>query len=256
MLRFLADTAGIADMELRKLRHDPIEVFTRAIQPILWLVVFGTVISRSRVIPTGGLPYLDFLTPGVLAQSALFVAIFFGIAVIWERDLGIVHKLLVSPVSRASLVLGKAFSAALRALTQVVIIYPVAAALGVRLRLSPLALVGVVVLVVLGSALFATLSLIVASLVRTRERFMGIGQLLTMPLFFASNAIYPVSLMPGWLQALARANPLSYQVDGLRALALDGGHSSFGLATDLAVLALALVVLTVIGARLYPRVAT
>ena len=76
-------------------------------QPTLWLLVFGQVFTRTRAIPTGSLSYLDFLAPGVLAQSVLFSAIFYGIAVIWERDLGIVHKLLVSPASRGSLVLGQ-----------------------------------------------------------------------------------------------------------------------------------------------------
>ena len=93
---------------MRKLRHDPTELFTRAVQPALWLLVFGQVFTRTRAIPTGDLPYLDFMAPGILAQSVLFIAIFYGIAIIWERDLGIVHKFLVSPTPRAALVLGKA----------------------------------------------------------------------------------------------------------------------------------------------------
>ena len=84
---------------------------------------------------------------------------------------------------------------------------------------------------------------------------MGIGQVLTMPLFFASNAIYPVAIMPGWLQAVARANPLSYEVDALRALMLKGGASSFGLAVDFGFLLLVAVALVIIGAKMYPKVA-
>jgi ABC-2 type transport system permease protein len=102
--------------------------------------------------------------------------------------------------------------------------------------------------------LFSTFSLIIACLVKTRERFMGIGQLLTMPLFFASNAIYPLSLMPDWLRVVSRVNPLSYQVDALRALMLQSGVSNFGLAVDFAVLLVSTVVLVMIGARLYQRV--
>jgi ABC-2 type transport system permease protein len=108
--------------------------------------------------------------------------------------------------------------------------------------------------VVLGAALFATFSLIVACLVKTRERFMGIGQLLTMPLFFASNAIYPIALMPEWLRVVSRVNPLSYEVDALRALMLQNGASAFGLPTDFAVLLGTTIVLVVVGAYLYPRV--
>ncbi len=91
----------------------------------------------------------------------------------------------------------------------------IAVLLHVQLRFGVLALAGVVLAVMLGSAVFSTFSLIVACLVKSRERFMGIGQVLTMPLFFASNAIYPLSLMPGWLRAVSRVNPLTYQVDAL-----------------------------------------
>ncbi|SBT42979.1 ABC transporter permease [Micromonospora narathiwatensis] len=252
-LRFVEDTAAIVDLEIRKLRHDPLELLTRAVQPLLWLLVFGTVIAHARAIPTGGLPYLDFLAPGILAQSALFVSIFYGIAVIWERDLGVLNKFLVSPAPRAALVLGKALSAGVRTLAQAVIVYLAAAALGVHLRFAPLALAGVVLTLVLGAAVFATFSLVIACLVRTRERFLGIGQVLTMPLFFASNAIYPVAIMPPALRWLAHANPLTYQVDILRTLMLAGGRSTLGLPLDFAVLIGALVLLVAIAARLYPR---
>ena len=107
----------------------------------------------------------------------------------------------------------------------------------------------------LGSALFATFSLIIACLVRTRERFMGIGQLLTMPLFFASNAIYPIALMPDWLKVVATLNPLTYMVDALRALMIVGGVSERGLVTDFGVLSVGLVILIAIATRLYPRLA-
>ncbi|MEU6012116.1 ABC transporter permease [Streptomyces sp. NPDC047453] len=250
----MSETVAIADVEVRKLRHDPLELLARAVQPVLWLLVFGQVMARARAIPTGGLPYLDFLTPGILAQSTLFVSIFYGIAVIWERDLGILHTFLVSPASRAALVSGKALSAGVRALAQGVIVYLLAAALGVHLRAGVAPLLGVVVILVLGAAVFVTFSLVIACWVRTRERFMGIGQILTLPMFFASNAIYPISLMPGWLRAVAHVNPLSYQTDALRSLMLSQGQSAFGLGTDIAVLAGAVVLLVAAGARLYPRV--
>ena len=94
---FVSKTFTIAELEARKLHHDSTEIITRAVQPALWLLIFGEVLERVRAIPTGTLPYLDFMTPGILAQSVLFIAIFCGIAVIWERDLGILHKLLASP---------------------------------------------------------------------------------------------------------------------------------------------------------------
>ena len=251
--RWLGQCLTLAEMELRKLRHDPTELLTRAIQPALWLLVFGEVFTRIHAIPTGDIRYLDFLAPGVLAQSVLFIAIFYGIAVIWERDLGLVHKLLVSPAPRTALVLGKALSAGVRGLSQACIVYLLAWLLGVKMNWNPLALLGVAVTVLLGAAVFSTFSLIIACIVKTRERFMGIGQILTMPLFFASNAMYPIAIMPDWLKAVAHVNPLTYEVDAMRALMIQGGTTACGIGADFTVLLLALAVLTMIRARLYPN---
>ncbi len=254
LARFFRRTLTIVTLEVRKLRHDSTELVTRAIQPALWLLVFGEVFTQIRAIPTGTTRYLDFMAPGILAQSVLFIAIFYGIAIIWERDLGIIHKLLVSPTPRTALVLGKALSAGVRGLAQAIIIYILALLLGVDVSWHPASLLGVMLIVVLGSALFSTFSLIIACIVKTRERFMGVGQVLTMPLFFASNAIYPIAIMPAWLRAIAHVNPLTYEVDALRALMLTAGTSAFGLGLDFLVLTLSTAVLVIVGAMLYPTV--
>jgi len=253
LTEFLRDTFALADVELRKLRRDPLELLTRAVQPALWLLVFGQVFGRLKAIPTGEMNYVTFMVPGILAQSVLFIAIFYGISVIWERDLGILQKLLVSPAPRTALVLGKALSAGVRGLSQAIVIYLLASLLRVRLRFG-IEILGVLAFVVLGSAIFSTFSLAVACLVKTRERFMGIGQVLTMPLFFASNAIYPLAIMPGWLRTFAKLNPLSYQVDALRALMVQGGQTMFGLSFDFCILVLVLVGLVLVTAKLYPNV--
>ena len=252
---FVGDTLTIAELEARKLRHDFTDLITRAVQPALWLLIFGEVMATLRAIPTGNLSYIDFMAPGILAQSVLFIAIFYGIAVIWERDLGIVHKFLASPAPRSALVLGKALSAGERGLAQAAIVYLLALALGVHLNGNIVSFIGVLAVVIVGSALFSTFSLIIACLVKTRERFMGIGQVLTMPLFFASNAIYPISIMPGWLQLISQINPLTYEVDALRGLMIVGGPSVYGVAFDFAFLLIAVAVNVIVAARLYPRVA-
>jgi ABC-2 type transport system permease protein len=123
IINFISKIFVITEFEVRKLKHDPTELFTRAAQPALWMIVFGEVFTRVRAIPTGSMSYLDFMAPGILAQSVLFIAIFYGISIIWERDLGIVHKFLASPTPRSALVLGKALSAGIRAVSQGVIIY-------------------------------------------------------------------------------------------------------------------------------------
>jgi ABC-2 type transport system permease protein len=99
------------------------------------------------------------------------------------------------------------------------------------------------------------LSLIIACIVKTRERFMGIGQVLTMPLFFASNAIYPISIMPDWLQVLSHFNPLTYEVDALRGLMVMGVASVYSLRLDMGVLLAATAILVIIGGRMYPKIA-
>lgn len=255
MERFIRESAAIVEVELIKLIRDPTELVSRAVQPVLWLVVFGQVLAQVRGIHTGQLSYLAFITPGILAQSVLFSAIFYGIAVIWERDLGVVHKLLVSPARRISLVFGKAVAAGFRGIVQTGVIYLIACMMHVSLRLDPPAILAVLASVMLGSGIFATFSLIIACIVKTRERFMGIGQLLTMPLFFASNAIYPLEIMPSWLRFIAQANPLTYLIDALRGFMIAGGASVHGYAVDFLVMFATFTVLLFIAVRLYPTLA-
>ncbi|GCF11591.1 transport permease protein [Dictyobacter arantiisoli] len=252
---FFLKTFTIAEWEIRKLRHDFSDLITRAVQPVLWLLVFGETFTRIRAIPTGNMSYLEFMAPGILSQSVLFLAIFGGIAVVWERDLGVIHKFLASPTPRGSLVLGKALSAGIRALPQALIIYMLALILGVRMNYNPLALLGVCIFAILGAACFSTFSLIIACLLKTRDRVMGIGQVLTMPLFFASNAIYPIDIMPKPLQVIAHINPLSYVVDGIRSLMIaDAAINLNTIGLDFGILAVVTIVLVIIGSNLYPRI--
>jgi ABC-2 type transport system permease protein len=205
-------------VELQKLRHDRSELLTRMVQPALWLLIFGQTFSSLRVINTGPVPYLAFLAPGIIAQSALFISIFYGIQIIWDRDAGVLAKLMVTPAPASALITGKAFAAGVRSVAQVVGVLVLAYLMRVHLTTNPLRILGAMGVVVLGSAFFACLSMTLAGLVRNRDRLMGIGQAITMPLFFASNALYPVNVMPEWLRMLSTVNPLSYEVNALRTL--------------------------------------
>ncbi len=250
---YLTQVFAVFDAEITKLRHDPMDLASRAVQPILWLLLFGQVMTHVRGLNVGGGSYLDFLAPGILAQSVLFVAIFYGLSAIWERDLGVLHRYMVSPAPRSALVIGKALASSVRGISQAIVIYICAALMGVGLSFQPARIALVVVFIVMASGLFSTFSLIIACIVKTRERFMGVGQFLTMPIFFASNAIYPIALMPPWLRAIARVNPLSYEVDALRSLMLTTGQSQFGLPLDIGALALAIGILVIVATRIYPR---
>jgi ABC-2 type transport system permease protein len=237
-------------VELQKLSHDRSELVTRAIQPALWLIIFGKTFSRLRAIPTGSIPYLDYLAPGILAQSTLFISVFYGIQVIWERDAGVLAKLMVTPTPRVALVTGKVFAAGVRAFAQAIVVVVLSLLLGVSFHLAPWRLACVALTVMLGAAFFSALSMTLAGLVLTRDRLMGIGQAITMPLFFASNALYPVDLMPQWVRTVSHVNPLTYEVNALRGLLL-GTHTN--IAADLGILVLAVVLAVAAASSVLPR---
>jgi ABC-2 type transport system permease protein len=241
---------AFALVELQKLRHDRTELFTRMVQPALWLLIFGQTFSRLGVIDTGGVPYLAFLAPGIIAQSALFISIFYGIQIVWDRDAGILAKLMVTPAPASALVTGKAFAAGVRSVVQVIGVVALAFILGVHMTANPLKILAAMGVVVLGSTFFACLSMSLAGLVRNRDRLMGIGQAITMPLFFASNALYPVDVMPPWLRWLSAVNPLSYEVNALRGLLIG---SPGNLLLDVAVLLVAAVAGIAVASMLLRR---
>ena len=159
--------------ELRKLRHDHLDIFTRSVQPLLWLFVFGTALQHNHALSGGYGDYRAYLAPGVMAQAALFVAIFFGLGVIWERDVGQLQRLLATPLPRLGIVLGKATGAAIRALAQAVVLLVVIAVARISIRWSVQGVVGAVALLLLGTAAFACLSMILASLVKHARALHG-----------------------------------------------------------------------------------
>lgn len=137
--------------------------------------------------------------------------------------------MLSTPSPYSSIVIGKALSAGIRGIFQAVMIFALALVIGVNVRLDVLDVAGVFLAIIVFAMCFASLSMLLASFLRTRDRMMGIGQLITMPLFFASNAIYPLSIMPTWLKYVAMVNPVSYTVDAMRAMLLTGDYSNLPL---------------------------
>ncbi len=245
-------TYAMAQAEMRKLRHDHLDIITRSVQPLLWLFIFGTALSSNRSLTLGTLDYRAYLAPGVMAQAAMFIAIFFGLAVIWERDVGQLQRLLATPLPRSAIVLGKAAGACVRALVQAVLLLIVIAIAQIAVRWSIAGVLGTLAMLMLGTAAFACMSMLLAAAVKERERFMGIGQLIMMPLFFASSALYPLAIMPGWLHAIARVNPLTYEVQGLRQMLVGvGGAGEVWL--DFLVVAAFFGVMLAAATRAYPK---
>jgi ABC-2 type transport system permease protein len=253
LARLLNRIGTLCWVEMRKIRHDRSELYTRAIQPALWLLIYGEVFTRVHAIPTpAGIPYLAYLAPGIMAQSALFIAIFYGIQIIWERDAGVLTKLMVTPTPRSALITGKAFASSVRSLIQGVVVIIIAALLGVSFTDNPLKIISALAILALGSAFFSCLSMTLAGVVVARDRLMGIGQAITMPLFFSSSALYPTKIMPGWLQVISKINPLSYEVEALRGL-LIGTATTLWL--DVVVLVGATILSITCAALLLPRLA-
>jgi ABC-2 type transport system permease protein len=252
-IRLLNRVATLCWVELRKIRHDRTELYTRAVQPALWLLIYGEVFTRVHAIPTPpGVSYLAYLSPGIMAQSALFISIFYGIQIIWERDAGVLTKLMVTPTPRSALITGKAFASGVRSVIQGVVVLIIAALLGVSFTDNPLKLIAALLILAVGSAFFSCLSMSIAGVVVARDRLMGIGQAITMPLFFSSSALYPAKIMPGWLQVISKVNPLSYEVEALRSL-LIGTATTLWL--DVTVLVGATVAAITCAAMLLPRLA-
>jgi ABC-2 type transport system permease protein len=252
LVRMAAGTLAMAQAEMRKLRHDHLDIVTRSVQPLLWLFIFGTALSHTHVLPIGKLEYRAYIAPGVMAQAAMFIAIFYGLSVIWERDVGQLQRLLATPLSRSSIVLGKAAGACVRALVQALLLLVVLAIAGIGVRWTVTGVLGTLAMLTLGTAAFACMSMLLAAAVKERERFMGIGQLIMMPLFFASSALYPLAVMPGWLRAVARVNPLTYEVQGLRQMLVGVGGAGV-LWLDFLVVASFFAVMLAGATRAYPR---
>ena len=236
MLISLKNIGTMIELELRRLRHDKTELYIRAVQPILWLVVYGPIMGAARAVPTGGIPYTDYITPGVLIHSTTFVSIFYGLQIVWERESGILKRLLVTPSARYAIVIGRAMASGVRSLFQVVLIVPFALLIGVRFRMDVPGFIGALAVIFFSSGGFAGISILVASFMKSRERFMGIGQAVIFPLYFLSSALYPINVMPVVLQQIAMFNPLSYIVDAVRCLLVTGDFSN--LLLDIGVLIL------------------
>jgi ABC-2 type transport system permease protein len=252
LLRIGEGTLAMAQAELRKLRHDHLDIVTRSVQPLLWLFIFGSAVGGAHLIAAGHVEYRAYLAPGVMAQAAMFIAIFFGLAVIWERDVGQLQRLLATPLPRTSIVLGKAAGACVRALVQALLLLAVLAIAGIGVRWSVTGVLGTLAMLMLGTAAFACMSMLLAAAVKERERFMGIGQLIMMPLFFASSALYPLAIMPAWLRAIARANPLTYEVQGLRQMLVGVGGAGV-VWLDFLVVAAFFAVMLLAATRAYPK---
>ena len=219
-------------------------------QPTLFLLALGFGIGPTFARAGGG-DYVQFLAPGIVTMGILFTAVFTGIEIIWDRQFGFLKEMLVAPVSRLKIVLGRTLGSATVALIQGSIVFLVCLAAGFRPAhplLLPLALLFMALIAIMCTAIGTA----VGSVLQDMQGFPLIMNFIVLPLFFFSTALFPVPDLPGAVRLVVRLNPLSYGVDGLRG-ALSGSFA-FGAATDFAVLCSLAAILLVIGAHLFSKI--
>jgi ABC-2 type transport system permease protein len=219
-------------------------------QPLLFLVAlgfgFGPVFQRA-----GQGNYIQFLAPGVIAMTVLFSGIFNGIELIWDRQFGFLKETLVAPVPRVTIMIGRTLGGATTSLLQGLIVATACLVVGFRPS-GGMAVAGGLAFMVLIAVMFTALGTAIASMLSDFQGFQMIMNFLVMPIFFLSGALFPLTGLPRALDLVARIDPLSYGVDGLRSSMT--GVSHFGLATDFAVLLVLTVALLVVGSRLFSRI--
>jgi len=239
--------------EMKRFLRVKARVVASLLMPFLFLAFLGLPMSfmPTREIPgLEGMPFLDFIAPGIVGMTLLFAATMSGASVIWDKEFGFLKEVLVAPVNRFSVILGRSLGGMTTAIIQALIIVGVAVAMGVQLvSLSGFLLA--IVFMILTSATFTGFGLILATRLGDTEGFMAIMNLVIFPIFFLSGAFFPLQAMPPWLRYIMYINPLTYGVDGLRGTLV--GISAFPLWLDFVVLLVLSITLATLGAYFFSR---
>ncbi len=201
--------------ELIRFRTDRLRAVTSLVQPVLFLFVLGTGLSRlaSRGLPAG-VDFRTFIYPGVLAMSVLFTSIFSAASIVWDREFGFLREMLVAPVRRWAIVVGKCLGGATVATFQGLIFLALAGV--AHVPYNPLLLLTLVGELLLLSFTLTAFGVMMAARIKQIQAFMALTQLFVLPLFFLSGALYPLNGLPAWLTVLTRIDPLTYIVDPMR----------------------------------------
>ncbi len=217
----MTELRGIYTLWLREIKRfirDRARVIISFIQPLLWLIVFAAGFGARVAIP--GINYQQFLFPGIIGQTLLFTSMFMGISVIWDKEFGFMKEILVAPISRFSIFIGKMFGDSTAAMLQGVIVFMFGFILGIPFDpVTLLAALPVMLLITFG---LVSVGLIIASFIGSLENFGAIQTFINLPLFFLSGALFPTtgSGVPEWMQIASAFDPLTYGVDALRTVIL------------------------------------
>ncbi|HEY1645791.1 MAG TPA: ABC transporter permease [Candidatus Saccharimonadales bacterium] len=236
--------------QLKRYTRSKSRLFATIVQPLLFLLALGYGLG-SIYKKAGEGNYLHFLVPGIMVQTALFAAMFFGAMIIFDRQFGFLKETMVAPVSRLRIMMGGALGGATTATIQGSLVLVISFALGFKPTHWAMIPVALLIMLMLSLAI-ACFSSGIGSFVEDMQGFQAINQFLVFPLYFLSGALYPISGLPGWLRVVTEVNPISYTVDAMRWALI--GQSKFGIEKDLIALAITLVVCMTFGALRFRRI--
>ena len=234
-------------------------IITSLAMPILWLALLGTALGsmmeKSPFLPPG-MNYVQYIAPGIIGMAILFTSIFSGISIIFDREFGFLKEILVAPVSRVSIVLGKALGGTTTALIQGLIMFAFAIILGIKFNSEYGTSLGFIISILfmfLIGLSFVSLGIAIASKIESMEGFQAIMSFLIMPMFFLSGALYPIEVLPDWLRVLTYIDPLTYGVDGIRYAIQGADVAQFPLLLDFGILVLFSVIMVLLGSYLFRK---
>ena len=244
----------IVAREFKKFVRERSRLVSTIARPLVWLFLVGG--GMSRLVPaSGGVSYIQFIFPGILGMTILFSSIFSSISIIWDKEFGFMKEILVAPISRFSVVIGKAMSGMVLSTLQAIIILFFFPFLGFKIGI--LSVAGVIVVCMILSFAIASFGILLASFYESYESFSVIMNFIVMPMFFLSGAMYPVKLMPSVLKIFTKINPLTYGVDALKHMIFpaEAGPMSadFPLYVDLSAIIAAAVIFVAIGGRAFEK---
>lgn len=244
----------IVAREFKKFVRERSRLVSAIARPLVWLFLVGAGMSRL-VPPVDGVSYMQFIFPGILGMTILFSSMFSSISIIWDKEFGFMKEILVAPVSRLSIVIGKALSGSIVSTLQAVIVLLLFPLLGLKLGVTDI--ISAVFICMLVSFSVSAFGIVIVTFYESYESFSAIMNFIIMPMFFLSGAMYPVKLLPEALRFAAKLNPLTYGVDALKHVISPLAHGpmspDFSLAADLEVIVALSVIFVFAGAKAFER---
>ena len=250
----ITDTYSIFWREMKRYKKSRGGFIIRLIQPAVWIIVMGNIFSGTQpLIESVGFDgeYIEFMTPGIIILTAIFTSIFGGVNTLWDRRYGFMNSALTSPISRASIALGKMLAISLVAAIQASLILGIALAIGVSLP-NLLLIAPIMAIVILFSIGFSGISVMFAAAAKSQETFWGTVNFLGLPMFMISPALFPLALMPDWLATIAQFNPVTYAVILVRNM-MSGYVESSSAALSIVILCGFAIAMTLLASYVFTR---